>query len=195
MEHGYKWSSKTDVWLTPPDIVERVRSLFGGPPDLDPASSEASNVFIGARRVITRRQNALEMESWVASGQTIWMNPPGGVVRVDKGKTRSVAGMFWARLMEERDVPEPQRFKDAVVMGFNLEFLRTSQNYAVSATRFPFVIPQKRLRFWTHELVPGTSPSHASVIVYVPGQIDRREQFLETFGPMGAAVDPGRFAL
>lgn len=190
MEHGYRWSSKTDVWLTPPDIIERVRVFFQGPPDLDPASSEASNVFIGAGRYINRAQNSL-VHPWRSGGQTIWLNPPGGTVRVNDGKTRSVAGLFWARLMEERQRPFDERFKEALFLGFNLEFLRSSQNYGdFPATTFPFVIPRKRIPFWSNDLAPGKSPSHASVIVYVPGQIDRRELFFDTFAPMGAAVNP-----
>lgn len=188
MSQNIRHSSKNDSWLTPPDIVARGYEVFGGAPDLDPASSEQHNIFVRAGRIITREEDGLETP-WRCHGLSVWMNPPGGL-RGSGRKNTSFTGLFWRRLVAHR-----HEFKHAIVIGFNIELLRLSQQYSDTPVgHLPFIIPRKRTRFWKWDesgnLVVGTAPSHANVFVYVPGQEDHTEAFAIAFGDLGAVTVP-----
>lgn len=59
-------------WYTPPYITNAVAELLGGI-ELDPASNELANKFVGAQRYFTKEQNSLELD-WKA--ETLWLNHP-----------------------------------------------------------------------------------------------------------------------
>jgi phage N-6-adenine-methyltransferase len=63
-----------DDWQTPDDIIENARLLFGGSIDLDAASSVAANERIGANRIFTIEDSALDKPAWRA--YSLWLNPP-----------------------------------------------------------------------------------------------------------------------
>lgn len=188
MPRDIRHSSKNERWLTPPDIIARAYEVFGGPPDFDPASSDDDNIFVQARRILTKGDDAL-VTPWNCNGLSVWMNPPGGTRGHGQGSSQT--GLFWARLMEHYP-----GFKHAIVIGFNLELLRHSQNYSpISAMQFPFVVPRERTPFWRYNpdtgiLEEGKQPGHPNVFVYVPGTENHTDRFVAAFEGVGDLIIP-----
>lgn len=188
MPRDVRHSSASQLWITPPAICTRVHRVFGRPPDLDPATSWAANIFMEASRIMTEEEDSL-VTPWDVDGNTaVWLNPPGGV----DAKNKSMTGRFWARLMEHYDA-----FGHAMFMCFNLNVLQVTQNPDLAsrgAASFPLLICRSRLRFWHFDerggLLESKNPSHPNAIVYVPGQIDRTRQFAYEFGDLGDIVSP-----
>ena len=71
--HGVHFSSKSQEWYTPPEIIERVVKLFGSI-DLDPCSEMSEHPNVPAARYFTVKENGLEQ---VWDGK-VYMNPPYG---------------------------------------------------------------------------------------------------------------------
>ncbi len=88
----------------------------------------------------------------------------------------------------------------ARVVAFNIELLQTSQvNSPLSAATLPFCVPSTRVSFLyedeTGSLVKGSSPTHASAIVFMPPRDGVHAEramalFREAFGPLGTVVIP-----
>lgn len=166
-------SSATALWFTPLDIVVRTKEVLGAI-DLDPASDEFGNARIGAKYYFTKEMNGLST-AWIPG--TIWLNPPGGKVG-----NRSLMQLFWQRLMEHRDAGQ---LKHAIFMAFSLEAAQTTQRDGQGGIlRFPFCVPARRLIF-DSRAGPGKAPSHSNAIVYVPGSIDKTQDFFRVFRPVG----------
>ena len=172
--------------MTPIPIIEMVREVLGEI-DLDPASSHEANERIKARHFFS--QDGLH-HSWAICKQpTIFLNPPGGKIR-----NRSQAVVFWDRLTQYEHAG---LLGHAIFIGFSLEILQTSQTerndgWWSSVGAFPFCIPAKRICFDGSGGVPQTSPTHANVIAYVPGTIDKTDKFVEVFSRIGLVIDPRR---
>lgn len=64
-----------DDWHTPQNFVDDARAVMGGI-DLDPFSSVEANTTIGATRIFTEADNALERVWADPKTKTVWMNPP-----------------------------------------------------------------------------------------------------------------------
>lgn len=62
-------------YYTPPEILDAVRSVFGGVIDLDPASSDAADKIVKARCYMTVNENSINM-SWGAD--SVFLNFPFG---------------------------------------------------------------------------------------------------------------------
>lgn len=169
-------SSRTDEWGTPSDIIERSRRVLGTI-ELDPASSAEFNRNVKAERFLTKEDNALFC-GW-GYPKTIFLNPPGGKV-----KNRSLAALFWERLMRQR---ETVGFVHAIFLGFSLEQLQTTQSCAPSiiSGNFVFCVPRKRVSFVHADGTPGPAPTHSNIIVYVDGNIDMRDRFRSEFSTLG----------
>lgn len=166
-------SSRSDSWMTPLNIVDRVRLVFGDI-DLDPASSLRANIRIGAKNYFTKETNGL-LQKWAGS---VFLNPPGG-----KQGNKSMTSLFWTKLMEERSYRHVQQ---AIFLAFSAEALQNTQRKGwPSIMTFPFCVPAKRIRFDNPGPVAKTAPSHSNVIVYIPGNIDQTELFLEAFTDLG----------
>lgn len=73
---GY-YTARTDdgEWYTPAPIIDRAKALMGGV-DLDPFSSDLAQQTVGARRYLTKHDDALVVP-W-PMGKTLWCNPPYG---------------------------------------------------------------------------------------------------------------------
>ncbi len=167
-------SSRTDVWLTPVWLVEKIKKVLGNI-DLDPASCSLANERIHASLYFAEK--GLENE-WPPG--TIYLNPPGG-----KTKNKSNVGLWWKKFIEHR----PQ-MTHGIFMGFSLECLQNTQNKGVpSVCDFLMCVPKQRVRFDDHMGNPGKAPSHSSVIVYVPGILDRSDLFVEEFKDIGAILN------
>ena len=52
-------SAETEQHGTPPKLIALIHGTFGGPPDLDPATSPEWNDLMQARRIITADENGL----------------------------------------------------------------------------------------------------------------------------------------
>lgn len=63
-----------DEWMTPPEVVERIRTILDRI-DCDPASSERANKTVKARLFYTKERSGLDpANTWY--GNTYYLNPP-----------------------------------------------------------------------------------------------------------------------
>lgn len=163
---------KSDSWTTPPDIVDRVKRVLGTI-HLDPASSHDANALIGAKRILTVDDDALNCRwpRW-KSGASAYLNPPGGKIG-----NRSKALEFWRRLIEYRDAGN---LRDAIFMAFSIHSLQVFQQFEPHPMQFPFCVPRFRIGF-------GASKGGmlANALIYVPGSVDRADTFAEVFSEIG----------
>jgi hypothetical protein len=164
-------SSRSDQWMTPMHIVEMARKVLGTI-DLDPASSAVANRRVQATEYHSVQTDGL-YQPWYGS---VFCNPPGGRIGRD-----SKTAMFWKRMVTQPIV-------QGIFMGFSLECLQSTQGKGVrSALEFPLCVPSKRVRFELPEPnVHRNAPSHSNVIVYVPGEVDNTDLFIEVFSALGA---------
>jgi len=204
-------SSETTEHGTPSDVALAAHTLMGGI-DLDPATSPSFNRVVRAKRTYTEADNGFP-RTWKGK---VFLNPPGGfcdgagkrVIRV-KGKGYvypstemqaqehySSMCLWWFRLAGQWATGSVEQ---AVFIGFSIEVLQRTQMYRALFPRdvvpmeMPFCVPKTRIPFNTvHDdgtLVPGKSPTHANVIVWLPpkqlkkAQITR--QFKAAFGQFG----------
>ena len=170
-------SSRTDEWYTPVSIVALVHQVIGQP-DFDPASSTFGNARIGARYFYTAEIDALKTP-WPDAG-SIYLNPPGSKI----GR-HSKTVLFWIELMKYR--AERPCFEHAIFMAFSAEARQTTQGKGVpSVNEFPTCTPSKRIKFDRPNGLTGEAPSHSNCIVYVPGNTNKTDLFIETFSALGA---------
>lgn len=182
-------SSKSNEHYTPPSIVEPARATMGDL-DLDPASCELANTVVQAARYYTSRCNGLGPH-WEGR---VFLNPPGG--RVEGASSQKT---WWFKLAAEWMAG---RATEAIFVGFSVEILQTTQVKRLHGlpvpTELPHCFPARRVAYLKEvdgKLVPGTSPPHSSVIIYLP---PRRyvewyagvARFRAAFEPIGALCGP-----
>jgi hypothetical protein len=177
-------SSKSADWRTPTEVLDAVKELFGGSISLDAASDENAQKRVGALRWLGSEFDALS-SPW-PEAESIFLNPPGGKV----GK-ESQTKLFWNKLVDEVNLRMGHNGRNkhghAVFLAFSMEALQTCQDQGSAMLSFPLCVPNKRLRFVpSDETVVAKSPSHANVIVYVPGYKDETKRFVEIFSRFGA---------
>lgn len=164
-------SMRSDSWMSPLEIVQAARNVLGDI-DLDPASDLEANVAVRAKKIYTRADDGLS-QPW---GGRMFINPPGG-----KRGNKSVSALFWQKLMSERIW-----LGHAIFLAFSAEALQNTQGKNCSAMMdFPFCVPAKRLRFISRGVDKKVSPSHSNVVVYVPGSVDRSDDFEREFSKFG----------
>lgn len=174
-------SSRSDEWYTPDYIIEKVRSLLGTI-DFDPASSTLANAKVQACKFFTKDDDALTTE-WLPG--TLFCNPPGGKI-----KNKSKTALFWEKLMCWR---ESGNLTHGVFLAFSLEALQTSQGKGCKAIgEFPFCVPKSRIKFVLPNGSIPTAPSHSNVLVYVPGTVDKTEEFYNIFSALGNVINTRR---
>ena len=175
-------SSRTDKWYTPVWVLDLCRQALGYVA-LDPASDLFGNTRVKAARILTEADDGLTSPwGWSGSPITVFCNPPGG-----KKGNKSMAGLFWARLMKERELG---RIRHAIFLAFSAEALQNTQGKGLPAIgEFPCCVPAKRLRFDTPDGEPGAAPSHSNIIVYVPGTEDHTERFIDVFDDVGTILN------
>jgi hypothetical protein len=161
---------------TPRDIVERVRSVFGGVIDLDPASCPEANEVVRAKTFFTKEQDGLSLP-W--NGK-VFLNPPGGRT---SGNKSSQKAWYW-RLAQQY---ESGSVEEAVFIAFSIEVMQTTQVQAESVPpiRRTFCIPSRRIAYNTPGGGRGKSPPHASAILYLG---KNKSLFRECFESLGAVV-------
>ena len=173
-------SSRTDEWYTPLDILVKVREVLGHI-DCDPATDMNANTRVMATIAITR-DGELESTRWNRRAGTVFVNPPGS----RKGN-KSKTGMFWRRMMQERD---SGLLTHGIFLCFSIEALQHTQRLGCpSIGEFPFCVPRQRIKFDRPDGTQGPAPSHSNAIVYVPGTVDKREVFRKVFGTEGIIIN------
>lgn len=178
-------SSKTNEHYTPTAVVEAARTVLGGF-DLDPASCAAANETIRATTYHTLDDDGLNGREWHGR---VFLNPPGGILRFVDGRwivppkedrkpqlDKSSMFVWWQKLVDEYVAG---RVVSAVFVGFTLEILRLSQAASIPVQAFPRCYPRSRLRFG------GSSPTHANVLAFLPGDVQSWERFKGSFDPLG----------
>lgn len=185
-------TSGADGWRTPDPILERVRSVFGGIIDVDPASSVEANATVDATFIYTEKSDGLAgpWGGWNPDHPTkVYCNPPGG--KYPKGHElggRSKTALFWDKLMAELTLGH---IDQAIFMCFSISSLQVLQGRgARSVTSFPMCIPAKRLAFIDPTDAERDGPSHANAIIYVPGHTDRTADFAQYFWDVGGIMMP-----
>jgi hypothetical protein len=209
-----KHSSATAEHFTPPWLVEAAREVMGVI-ELDPASCEAANEYIRARRIFTIADNGFA-QRW--SGR-VFLNPPGGicddegrpVLRGKKGEGCTITGScglppghehkgwtssakaWWRKLAQAW---ERYEVECAVFVAFSIELLQSAQRLdetkddrTPSPLDFPICVPSSRVAFLREHkkgLEIGDQPTHASCIVYLPPRSDHGGQrFHDVFCKIG----------
>jgi ParB family transcriptional regulator, chromosome partitioning protein len=67
-----KTENLTNQWYTPIEIINKVKKVFGGEIDLDPASCAEANKVVGALDFYDEQQNGLT-KNWFGN---VFLNPP-----------------------------------------------------------------------------------------------------------------------
>lgn len=173
--------AKSSEWYTPPEVSAAARAVLGGAPDLDPASCPIANINVGARRIFTIADDGLS-RPWGSRDErsTVFLNPPSPPKR------------WWLKLMDEW---QSGHIVAAVYVAYSLEQLQQSITWAdqlhgsiSTMLDFQVCFPRRRLRYLAEVepgvLAPGSSPPHASAIVFVAGR-DIGHSFAEVFSRVG----------
>lgn len=179
-------SRDSTEWQTPGIIVEASRAALGGSIDLDPASCAQANQRVGAQQIYTRHDDGLS-QMWRA--RTVFLNPPGGVLKRDSSTGRWVptqgggksSALVWFRKLEFHWITGT--VDEAIFVAPNLEALfRHSQNDGgIWMAEYPYCIPAQRIKFIDPKQ-DRTQPSHANAIVYLGTHPDR---FAQAFAGIG----------
>lgn len=156
-------SKKTPSWGTPEQIVEIARELLGGI-DLDPCSSEIFNQTVRARRYIDLQENGLTSlwrldpspmpQLMTLDPISVFLNPPGGVVRP-----------FWDRLMTHVG---DGSVRCAFWVGFSVEQLCTLADHEFHPLDFSTCILRKRVSFTSEDPAKKIgAPSHGNYVTAI----------------------------
>lgn len=164
--------SKSAEWRTPPRIIEAAKMVLGEI-DLDPASTEAANVWIGAKKIYTKKDDGLEHD-WEGR---VWLNPPGD-------KSGKLVKLFWSKLVESF---EGGGVTEAIWLGFSLEQLVTLQLPYVTLTPlyYPVCVPKTRIQFINKRGEICKQPTHGNYLCYLG---KRRRLFYDVFYEQVGAV-------
>jgi hypothetical protein len=85
-------SSAENDWISPIDIIKKVKNVLGYI-DLDPASSLEANIIVGANKIYTIADDMLKQQFDCG---TFYMNPPFGKIG-----TKSQAGIFCEYVVDQ----------------------------------------------------------------------------------------------
>jgi hypothetical protein len=199
-------SSASNEHGTPTHVIAAARQWMGSI-DLDPASCAEANTRVMAGDYCgqdlldaTNRDGLLRalVHGWFGN---VFLNPPGGKLRLDAHTGRYTPGtkgpglssqLVWYETLVRQWVRG--NVKKAVFAAFNLEILRLGQSAEVAPQRFFRCYPKERLRF-----IPlgqpgksGNSPSHANVIIGLPDDgFSDFPAFERAFGDIGFC-EPGK---
>lgn len=173
-------SSRSGRWFTPVWLVEKVHRVLDRV-DLDPATEASANARIQA--AMTMGWNAeLPETRWLFSPGTVYCNPPGG-----KKAGKSMTGLFWRRMMQERD---SGLLTHGIFLCFSLEALQHTQGMGCNpVAEFPLCVPKKRIKFDLPSGFTPASPSHSNCVVYVPGTLNKAKLFQDVFRDTGAILN------
>jgi hypothetical protein len=195
-------SAATAQHGTPPSLIALIHGTFGGPPDLDPASSPAWNDLMQARRIITADEDAL-VTPWcdgapapnrlgtdrriapAGHAMTVALNPPGD----PRGE---LVAAFWRVLVEYY----LRRWVTAAIwVGFNVEQLSRLQRVGARShpLRHPTCVPAERIPYRQSLTELGEDPPHASFLTLLSREPRQIETFAALGSELGSVVNGDRF--
>lgn len=157
------FSSETEEWLTPPDLLRRVVEVLGGI-DLDPCSDGEPGPNVPAGHHFTQSEDGLN-QAWFGR---VFMNPPYGQEIADW--VEKLIGEF-----------ENDRVAEAVA----LLPARTDTAWFRSLRPYPRCFLHGRLKFSGHE----NSAPFPSMTVYLGGHTKRFGEAFTEVGDIYVAVD------
>lgn len=160
-------NSGENEWYTPVEYIEAAKKVLGAI-DLDPASSKAANVTVGAAIYHSLADSGLTKE-W--SGR-VWMNPP---------YASDLIGKFTSKLTQHYIRDEVH---EALVLVNNATDTAWFQDMAQHANGICLL--RGRVRFWGPDGQTG-APLQGQVVLYFG---DKREGFEQAFGEFGLVVWP-----
>jgi hypothetical protein len=164
-------SSQSDQYYSTDEIMNPVRELFGGPPDLDPMSCDEANQHVQAKHYYTAENDGL-VQPWF--GNVYW-NPPWSGTGSDSMKNRGVTKLLTGYRSGE--------VKQAICV---LNGNATTTRWFQPLLDWYVCFPPKRIRFYIASGL-GESPSTGTVIVYVGSDVNR---FIGAFGHLGKVLHP-----
>lgn len=218
MNDNARHSSEHNDHYTPYDIVEASRSVLGHI-DLDPASCELANKIVRADFILTAEDNGF-VQDWAGNvflnppgglcdrtGHLVIQRKKGigpctetGACGIPAPHTHegvdSSQKMWWFKLAKEY---VEGRVEAAIFICFSIELIQTSQVATPDdlplPVWFPICFPRIRLKYVSEKdgvLKTGGSPTHSSMIVFLPPEHDdiaRVKLFHETFKAFGATIN------
>jgi hypothetical protein len=181
---------------TPRDVIAAAREVLGTI-DVDPFSCPQANTVVQAETFYSPQNSDGYAEEWGDGDQAFFCNPPSD--RVKRKPARALKPLVkpgqihgWWKACDEIDAG---RALHGIFLCFNMNLFQTGQRFGYPAPySFPFVVPDKRLKFWAPGRAEGEgAPSHASAIVYLPPRGAERDEllhrlhtFAKAFAPLGA---------
>lgn len=195
MTHKIRHSSENNDWQTPLPILRPAIKVLEGI-DVDPATSRAANIRIGAKQIYTMKTNGLK-QAWRINDRyrdknrptSIWLNPPGGWF--DEKIGDSQVKRWWNKMLDER---EQSYFGHALFLSFSIETMQNTQvKCQLSVLDFITCVFSRRIPYIdgrTGRAVSGMT--HSSCVTYLPGRVNRTTEFIKLFGPMGKLTVPYR---
>jgi hypothetical protein len=167
--------SLSNEHFTPLYIVDSVKKVFGGEIDTDPATTEEVNLLrVNAKTFYTKETDGLAKENkWHGN---VFLNPPGGKI-----KNRS-SQYEWFKVAHAKYLSK--EIDSFIFIGFNIEILRLAKSHLDYAT---ICMLGDRVAYDKYDnvegcFIPSSSPSHASVIIYMG---KNHKGFKEHFQHMG----------
>ena len=172
MTAGRQAASLTKDWCTPPEIINSVRSVFGGRIGLDPCSNEYSMVHAEVEYRLPGRDGLVL--PWDA--QTIYVNPPYGSDTV-----RGTRIIQWF----ERIAQAVERGSELIALVPVATNTRHWKEYVYPKASAICFLYQPRVRFYIEGVEdPKGAPMSCCVIYYG----NKRQAFAEEFRRHGAVI-------
>jgi phage N-6-adenine-methyltransferase len=159
-------NSGENEWYTPVEYIDAAHAVMGGV-DLDPASSDAANMTVGAARYFTAKDDGLA-HSWQGR---VWMNPP---------YAQPLIGLFCNAL---RWAIESGEVTEAITLTNNATETAWFADLLANAGAVCF--PRGRIKFIDRDGNPGGAPLQGQAVVYSGPNVD---QFASEFGKFGEVL-------